>query len=599
MQLNALDWLIIGLNFALVLGVGLWVAKRSGKDTDSFFLGRRTMPWWLLGASMVATTFSADTPNLVTDIVRQDGVAGNWVWWAFLVSGMITVFLYARLWRRSGVMTDMEFYELRYDGRSAAFLRGFRALYLGLAFNVIVLSVVCLAAIKIGQVMLGLTPVETIVIASVLTAVLSCTGGFLGVLLTDVVLFVTAMIGSILAAWYALGHPDVGGLSGLLEHENVREHLRLVPAMFEDGVISKDFIKLMFVPLAVQWWASWYPGAEPGGGGYIAQRMLAAKSENHALGATLMFNVAHYALRPWPWILVALCSLVVYPDLASLQAAFPNVAEKSVGHDLAYPAMLTFLPHGVLGLVVASLAAAFISTVSTHLNWGASYLVNDSYKRFVKPEASERELIWVARVVTVSTMALAALLALQLENAKQIFDFILMFGAGSGLIFMLRWFWWRVNAPAEIAAMVGSGVVALVMQVDAVAEWVPDPWDFPVAVGLTTVIWVTTMFLTAPVGAERLASFVEKLNPAGSGWRHVRAGLPNTGPEPDSLKLGLFGAFLGCTVVYSALFGIGLLIYGRMAQAGMAAALCVMSALLLTALLRSGARQAKIEHGPR
>ena len=591
MALNALDWLIIVANFALVLGVGLWVARRAGKDTTSFFLSGRTMPWWLLGASMVATTFSTDTPNLVTDLVRQHGVAGNWVWWAFLITGMVTVFGYARLWRRSGVMTDTEFYELRYDGRSAAFLRGFRALYLGLAFNVLVLSIVCLAAIKIGQIMLGLSPLQTIVVAALVTAVFSSAGGFLGVLLTDLVLFVTAMVGAVLAAWYALGHPDVGGLSGLFAHEAVRDHMRLAPRMFAEGGISDEFVQLLFIPLAVQWWAAWYPGAEPGGGGYIAQRMLAAKNEDHALGATLLFNIAHYALRPWPWIIVALCSLVVYPDLASLTAAFPQVAADKVGHDLAYPAMLTILPHGVLGLVVASLMAAFMSTVSTHLNWGASYLVHDFYRRFVRPTTGEKELVWVARGVTVLTMVLAAALSLFLRNAKQIFDVVLMFGAGSGLIFLLRWFWWRVNAPAEIAAMVGSGGIALAMAFTPLGAWVPDPWDFPFAVGGTTVLWLGTMYATRPTGMARLQSFVRLIEPGGPGWSPVRAAMPVEAGPPTAARGGSVGQgivriLLGCLMVYAALFGTGWLLYGRGAWALGAVVVVVASAIGLVRSMR-------------
>ncbi len=566
MQLDALDWVIIGLNFALVLGVGVWVARRAGQDSASYFLCGRSMPWWLLGASMVATTFSTDTPNLVTDLVRQDGVSGNWAWWAFLLTGMVTVFGYARLWRRSGVMTDMEFYELRYEGKAAAFLRGFRALYLGIGFNVIVLSVVCLAAIKIGQIMLGLTPLQTILVASIATAIFSSAGGFLGVLITDLVLFVTAMIGSVLAAYYALSHPDVGGLAGLFANETVREHMDLMPALFVDGEINSNFIRLMFIPLAVQWWSAWYPGAEPGGGGYIAQRMLAAKNENHAMGATLLFNIVHYAVRPWPWIIVALCSLIVYPDLASLKTAFPQVADDKIGHDLAYPAMLTFLPHGVLGLVLASLIAAFMSTVSTHLNWGASYLVHDAYARFVAPNASEKEKVWVGRLVTVITMVLAATLALFLTNAKQVFDIILMFGAGSGSIFLLRWYWWRINAPAELAAMLGSGIIALSMAFTPLGEMIPDPWDFPVAVLGTNLIWIAVMFATAPTSHARLVSFCRQMNPSGPGWNSIRKELSAEDEAlvpTESMGGALMAIFLATTLTYSALFGVGWYLYGE------------------------------------
>lgn len=387
MNLTSLDYGIIIAFFSIVLIIGIVVSRQSGKSSSEYFLSGRSMPWWLLGMSMVATTFSTDTPNLVTDLVRQNGVAGNWVWWAFLLTGMLTVFVYAKLWRKSNVATDIEFYELRYGGKPAQFLRGFRAVYLGLFFNILSISAVSLAAIKIGGIMLGLSPIETIGIASLITVVFSAIGGFRGVIYTDFVLFFVAMVGAIGAAYVAVNHEAVGGLSGLLSHEAVQDKINFLPD-FNDKTL---LINLLIIPLAVQWWSAWYPGAEPGGGGYIAQRMLAAKNENHAIGATFFFNIMHYALRPWPWILVALASLVVFPDLASIQAAFPNVEEGKLGHDLAYPAMLTFLPAGLLGLVLASLIAAFMSTISTHLNWGASYLVNDFYKRFIKPDASEKD----------------------------------------------------------------------------------------------------------------------------------------------------------------------------------------------------------------
>lgn len=585
MQLNFLDWTIVAINFAVTLLVGVMVAKQSGKDTSSYFLSGRSMPWWLLGISIVATTFSTDTPNLVTDMVRQNGVAGNWAWWAFLLTGMITVFCYARMWRRSNVMTDMEFYELRYDGKSAKFLRGFRAVYLGLIYNVLVLSIVSLAAIKIGQVMLGMSPLATILLASIVTTAFTSAGGFLGVLLTDLLLFAISMVGAVLAAWYALQHPLVGGLSGMLSHEAVQSKMNMFPHMFEQGRLSNTFVELMLVPLAVQWWAAWYPGAEPGGGGYVVQRMLAARSENDSMGSTLLFNICHYAMRPWPWIIVAFCSLIVFPDLESLRQAFPYVAEDKIGHDMAYPAMLTFLPHGVLGLVVASLIAAYMSTVSTHLNWGASYLVHDFYKRFIHPEASEKQQVWVARGMTVLIMVLSAVLALYLTNAKQIFDIVLMFGAGSGLVFLLRWYWWRVNAPAEIAAMIGSGVVALSMAFTPLGQMVPDPWDLPFAVLATTAIWMTTMFLTAPSSREQLESFVRLIYPSGSGWDPIRKNMPPEDMQPiaecDRIGHGVMSAFLGCIMIYASLFGIGWLIYGQFVAAGISFALAVITGLWL------------------
>ena len=457
MHITTLDWGIIISFFVIVLGIGIWVSKSSGKNTSEFFLSGKSMPWWLLGFSMVATTLSTDTPLLVTDIVRKDGVSGNWVWWAFLITGMLTVFVYAKLWRKSNVNTDMEFYELRYGGKPAEFLRGFRSLYLGFIFNVIVMSVVTLAAIKIGGIMLGLTPWEVVISTSIVIVIFSAVGGFKGVVYTDFILFVIAMIGAFAAAYYAVNLPEVGGLRNLLSNEVVQSKMPMLP----DFGDTNRIIPLLIIPLAVQWWSSWYPGAEPGGGGYIAQRMLAAKNENHAVGATFFFNIMHYAIRPWPWILVALASLVIYPDIPSLHAAFPDIPLDKLGNDMAYPAMLNYLPAGLIGLVLASLMSAYMSTISTHLNWGSSYIVNDFYRRFVKPKASEKELVMVGRLSTVIMMAISTYFALNLQNAKQIFDIIILFGAGTGLLFILRWFWWRINSWSEISAMFASGIISL------------------------------------------------------------------------------------------------------------------------------------------
>ncbi|MEC7863706.1 MAG: sodium:solute symporter family protein, partial [Bacteroidota bacterium] len=397
MDITNLDWIIIFSVLLLTLLIGLIVSKKSGRNASEFFLSGRNMPWWLLGLSMVATTFSTDTPNLVTDIVRNNGVAGNWVWWVFLLTGLLTVFVYAKLWRKSNVNTDIEFYELRYSGNPAKFLRGFRALYLGVIFNVLAMGGISLAAIKIGQVMLGLTAFETIGIAGVITVVFSAMGGFKGVVYTDFILFFVAMAGSIGAAYYLVNIPEIGGVQALITHPNVADKISMLP----DFSNTEQLIMLLIIPLAVQWWSAWYPGSEPGGGGYIAQRMLAAKDENHAVGATFFFNIMHYALRPWPWILVALASLVVFPDIASIQEAFPAITEDKLGHDLAYSAMLTKLPPGLLGLVLASLIAAYMSTISTHLNWGASYVVNDFYKQQINPTATEKQLVNVGRFSTV------------------------------------------------------------------------------------------------------------------------------------------------------------------------------------------------------
>jgi len=402
MQLTGFDWAIIGAYFLLALGVGLWASKQAGKDAKSFFLAGRSMPWWLLGVSMVATTFSTDTPNLVTGLVREQGVSGNWGWWAFLLTGMLTVFVYARLWRRSGVMTDIEFYELRYGGKAAAVLRGFRALYLGLVFNVLVMGTVSLAAIKLGGILMGWPGWLTLLITGVITLSYSALGGLRAVILTDFVQFILAMVGSVWACWYLLDLEIIGGLAALLEHPDVSVKTAILPDMGDPSA----WMPVLLVPLAVQWWASYYPGAEPGGGGYIAQRMFSAKDESHAVGATLLFNVAHYALRPWPWILIALASLVVFPTLADLQQAFPNIPADKIGHDLAYPAMLSLLPPGLLGLVAASLLAAFMSTMSTQLNLGASYLVNDFWVRFFRPDATGPEQVRAGRLATVVSLIL-------------------------------------------------------------------------------------------------------------------------------------------------------------------------------------------------
>ncbi len=557
MQLATLDWAIIAAFFIVSLLIGIWVARKAGSSSAEFFLSGRDMPWWLLGVSMVATTFSADTPNLVTDIVRKDGVSGNWVWWAFLLTGMLTVFVYARLWRRSGVLTDLEFYELRYGGRNAAFLRGFRAIYLGVFFNVMIMATVCLAAIKIGGVLLGLSPLQTLLIASVVTVAYSSLGGLRGVLFTDFFQFSLAMVGTVWAAHVLLDLPQVGGLSSLLARPEV---MKLTP-FFPDFSDREQFIPLLFIPLAIQWWSVWYPGAEPGGGGYIAQRMLAAKNEQHAMGATLLFNVAHYALRPWPWIVIALCSVVVFPTLDSIGAAFPHLDPSIINDDLAYPAMLTFLPNGLLGLVIASLIAAFMSTISTHLNWGSSYVVNDFYQRFVKPDASERELVMVGRVSTVALMVFAAMFALALTNALQAFNILLQVGAGTGLIFILRWFWYRINAWTEISGMVISFVVAIFFEViNPRMGWLDlaPVWNLPLGVMITTLGWLTVTLISSPEPDAVLQHFCEKVRPS-IGWKRFRS----SSAEPDGgLPLQILGMSVACATVYAALFATGSFIYG-------------------------------------
>tara|TARA_R110002012_G_scaffold312248_1_gene522495 strand:+ start:35383 stop:37194 length:1812 start_codon:yes stop_codon:yes gene_type:complete len=571
-ELSTLDITLILVFFAITLFIGIYVSKQSGKSASEYFLSGRNMPWWLLGVSMVATTFSTDTPNLVTDIVRTNGVSGNWVWWAFLLTGLLTVFVYAKLWRKSEVNTDIEFYELRYGGKPARFLRAFRAIYLGIIFNILAMSAVTLAAIKIGAIMLGLQPWETVIYAGTITVIFSALGGFKGVVYTDFILFFTAMAGALGAAYYLVGLPEVGGLEAMLQHENVANKLNILP----DFTNTEALITLLIIPLAVQWWSSWYPGAEPGGGGYIAQRMLAAKNENHAIGATFFFNIMHYALRPWPWIIVALASLVVFPDIASIHEAFPLVAEDKLGHDLAYSAMLTKLPSGLLGLVLASLVAAYMSTISTHLNWGASYIVNDYYKQQINPDASEKQLVAVGRIATIVLMVCSALLALVLTNALQLFDIILMFGAGTGLIFILRWFWWRINAWSEISAMFVSGFVSVILNLTDFGIYcfgddalMPGWAKFPMIVLVTTIVWVAVTFLTQAESKIVLQKFYKKIQPGGPGWHKVV-----TEARKDNLELvdtkegwsvpsGILAMLVGCALIYSVMFATGYFIYGE------------------------------------
>jgi len=554
MTLSTLDWTIVAAYFALSLVVGLWVSRQAGQDTKSFFLAGRNMPWWLLGVSMVATTFSTDTPNLVTDLVRQNGVSGNWAWWAFLLTGMLTVFVYAKLWRRSGVLTDIEFYELRYSGKAAAFLRGFRALYLGLVFNVLVMATVSLAAVKFGEIVLGWPGWVTLTIACSITLAYSALGGLKAVIITDFVQFTLAMIGSVWAMLYILDLPEIGGLSNLISHINVSDKLALIPDFSDPNM----WVPVMLVPLAVQWWASYYPGAEPGGGGYIAQRMFSAKDESNAVAATFLFNVAHYALRPWPWILIALSSLIVFPELADIQRAFPNLSADKLGHDVAYPAMLTLLPSGLLGLVAASLIAAFMSTMSTQLNLGASYLVNDFYHRFINKNASEKQLVQIGRLFTVLSIILGGGLGLMLTSAGQAFTLLLMIGAGTGLIYILRWFWWRINAYTEIVAMVSSIIIAGYFNF---GESSLEGWQ-KIVIGafLTTIVWVVATYFTPPDDEVTLRNFVKKVNPGGPGWVKYSDDISG---KPWPVPKGILSMVLGCVAVYGFLLGVGQLIYGQ------------------------------------
>ena len=593
MVLAGVDWIIVALFFIGSLVVGVVVAKRASGSVSEFFLSGRNQPWWLLGVSMVATTFSADTPNLVTDIVRQNGVSGNWEWWAFLLTGMLTVFVYSKLWRRSEVTTDLEFYEMRYSGKPAAFLRGFRAVYLGVFFNMMIMATVCLAAIKIGGVMLNLSPWQVLIIASVVTVVYSSLGGLTGVLITDFFQFIMAMVGSVWAAYILVNLPQVGGVEKLVQHQAVIPKLDMLP----DFTNLETLVPLFIIPLAVQWWSVWYPGAEPGGGGYIAQRMLSAKDEKNAIGATLFFNIAHYALRPWPWILIALASIIVFPTLESIQLAFPHLHPSLIRDDMAYPAMLTYLPHGLLGLVVASLIAAFMSTISTHLNWGSSYIVNDFYRRFLNPQASDKQLVRVGQLTTVGLMLVSACLALYLENAMQAFRILLTIGAGTGLIFILRWFWWRINAFTEISGMAASFILAIYFELlhsRLGFEEIQNSYRILLSVGITTLIWLVVTFLTRPTDTQVLRTFYSKVRPGGPGWRAVLKKAAEdhqpvyTNVPRSKLSLEILSMFIGTLSVYSMLFATGYWIYGHPITASALAVVALVGTVILLSIWSSG-----------
>jgi len=567
MQLATLDYAIIIGFFILSLLIGILVAKQSGKSSESFFLSGRNMPWWLLGFSMVATTFAADTPGLVTQLVRENGVSGNWVWWAMLLTGMLTVFFYAKLWRKSGINTDLEFYELRYSGKSAGFLRGFRAIYLGVIFNIITMAGVCLAGAKIANILLGIDQDTMLIISGIVIVFYSALGGLKGVLITDFIQFIIAMIGSVWATIYIIDLPEIGGLDALLTHQNVSDKLNILP----DFSNSKAVITLLIIPFAVQWWSTWYPGAEPGGGGYIAQRMLAAKDEKHATWATLFFNFAHYALRPWPWIVVGLASLVMFPTLDSINGAFPNLSTEMQGHDVAYAAMMTYLPAGLIGIVLTSLIAAFMSTISTQLNWGSSYIVNDFYVRFIKPESSEKEKVFVGRLSTAILMLLAGLFSMHLQSAGEVFNLLLQIGAGTGLLFILRWFWDRINPYSEIAAMLISFIIALVFFVNGKLDTplfeLEGHWQLITGVTITTLGWVIATLLTQPTNAETLAKFNALIFDSESKFHNI------------NYKILAF--ILGIVGTYSFLFSTGYFIYGKTILAFSLAGLTIICGLLL------------------
>jgi len=571
-QVTLIDWIIAIVAVAICFVPALFVSKRSSKNTSEFFASGRSVPWWLAGLSMVATTFSSDTPNLVTDIVRRNGVAGNWVWWAFVLTGIATVFFYARLWRRSGVLTDLEFYEIRYSGTAAAAVRGFRAVYLGLLFNCLIMATVNLAACKIAAVLFGLDRWQTLLVVGLLNVAFAAHSGLWGVLVIDMIQFFIKMTAVIAAAYFAVTLPQVGGLSGMVEKVSALkgpggiDYLNILPDFSNNWEIA---VAVFIMPIAVQWWAVWYPGAEPGGGSYIAQRMLASKSEKDSLGAVLFFNLAHYVLRPWPWILVGLCSLIIYPQLSDIQAAYPHLDPSLINHDIAFPAMLKFLPIGFVGLMVGGLVAANSSTILTHLNWGASYLVHDFYRRFIKKDGTEKHYVTMGRLATIMLFFVSSAVVFVLDSAKDAFDIILQVGAGTGLLYLLRWYWWRINAWCEVVAMISSFVVSvgfIVLGKEGILTMESAP-KLILTVIITTICWVVAAYLAPQTDRQTLIDFYKKVHPAGPGWELIRreAGVSKeTAREHgDNIPMALLGWVSGCTMTWSALFTIGNFLYGR------------------------------------
>ena len=572
MLLNGLDWTVIAAFFAALALIPAVAARRAKRTANDFFTSGKSMPWWLIGFSMVAATTATDSANFFTEVIRRDGMGGNWIMWAFILTGLLTVFVYAKLWVKSGVTTDIEFYELRYSGKPAAFLRAFRTLYLGVVFNVLVLGNVILAAVKIGVVLFGIEPSTIYWVTVVASVVYTFFGGIRGVIWTDFFLFLVIMAGAVAAMVYGLRLPEVGGLAGIVSNPETAWRLSLLP-----DFSSWDTLLVMFVmPLAVQWWNVWKAGSEPGGGGYIVQRMLTAKSETHALGGTLFFNVLNWVIRPWPWYIVGLCSVLVYPDLASIQAAFPKVDPSLVHGDMAYPAMLTKVPNGWLGLVAASMMGALFSTVAAHLNLGSAYVVNDFWKRFVRPSAGDRELIWVGRAAMLALLLFGCALAPHLKSAKAAFDLMLLIGAGSGAIFLLRWFWMRINAWTELTGMFVSFVVALVLQLGfpELASW----QKMLITIAVTSVSWLAVTFLTPPTDAATAARFKAA----------VRA-------DGRDVGKGLVLMAVSSFALFDLMYMVGAWIYGWYAKAAVATVL----ALAASVFVARGIRKRGGEHGHR
>src|SRR5882724_8282893 len=565
MKLHLIDWIIILASLLICFVPALFFGKRAGKSTSEFFASGRSVPWWLAGLSMVATTFSSDTPNWVTEQVRKFGVAGNWQWWAFVLTGVLTVFFFARLWRRSGVMTDLEFYELRYSGKEASVVRGFRAVYLGLFFNCFIMGMVTLAACKIANILFGMPRWETILICGTLNVVFAAHSGLWGVLVIDMIQFFIKMTAVIAAAFFAL--KEVAKRSGLGDSALVGLH-KMVSVLGPQQVnmngdtpvlspinghgqpilnIMPNFsmwelaLMIFIMPIAIGWWANWYPGAEPGGGSYIAQRMLASKSEKDSHGGSLYFNLAHYVLRPWPWILVGLASIIIYPELSDISRAFPHVDKALIGHDIAYPAMLKFLPVGWMGLMLGGLIAANSSTILTHLNWGASYLVHDFYRRFVRPDAPDKHYVAAGRVATVILFFGSSGMVYLLDTAKDSFNLLLQVGAGTGLLYLVRWFWWRVTAWCEIVAMVSSfGISVLLLILAKNGVVIGTTQQLILTIAVTTVCWVATAYLGPQTDPKVLEQFFEKIH-----------------PEQENFRMALAGWVAGCLMIWSALFAVG------------------------------------------
>jgi len=566
MSFSTLDWLIVAAYFAISLAIGLYYSRRAGASTGEYFLSGRDLPWWLAGTSMVATTFAADTPLAVAGFVARNGIAGNWIWWNAALGSMLTVFFFARLWRRAGIMTDVEFAEIRYAGRPAAILRGFRALYLGLPINFVIIGWVNLAMAKILNVTLGWGRLTAVFASLAITGFYSALSGLWGVVVTDFFQFVFAMSGCVALAWFVLQVPAVGGMAGL-RAQLPASTFEFIPRIGSDATGAGPVLALplaaFFAFIGVQWWASWYPGQEPGGGGYIAQRMMSARDERHSFLATLWFTIAHYCLRPWPWIVVGMASVVLYPGIADKEAGYVMV-------------MRDHLPVGWRGMLIGAFFAAYMSTISTQLNWGTSYIVNDFYRRFVRSDATERHYVWVSRIATIVTMLAAAVVTFYLESIRQAWEFVLESGAGIGLVLILRWYWWRVNAWSEITAMVAPALGYLYLKLFTSIAF---PYTLLYLVAWTTVCWIAVTLLTPPEPEAHLVAFYRRVRPGGPGWQPVaaRAG----GPPPEPIGSLVIDWIAGWILVYAMLFGIGSIVIGSTAV-GLA---CFVAAIAAAAVI--------------